>query len=129
MEISHLARSRSAGAPLWSWQRAELRAEWTSVMQALRFDKNESTVCLYGLRHGGASRDIPNRLRALHQVKEHGRWVTDASVNRYRNASLAQSELSTLTTAQQKAGRFLSQNVDRMFSDQEFLRRTTAGLL
>ena len=129
MEISRLARSRSAGAPVWSWQRAGLRAEWTSVMQALRFDKNELTVCLYGLRHGGASHDTLNRLRALHQVKERGRWVTDASVHRYRKASLAQSELAKLTSAQQTAGRLLSRSVDRMLSDPVFLRKTMAGLL
>ena len=98
-------------------------------MRALQFDKNELTVCLYGLRHGGASHDTLNRLRALHQVKERGRWVTDASVNRYRKASLAQSEVSKFTAAQQKAGRLLSQNDDRMFSDQEILRRAMAGLL
>ena len=97
--------------------------------RALQFDKHELTVCLHGLRPGGASHDTLNRLRAPHQVKERGRWVTDASVNCYRKASLAQAELKKLKPAQKTAGRRLSLSVDRMLSDLVFLRKTMAGFL
>ena len=125
-QLASLARSRSAGARLWSWRHSEFLDEWRASVRALRFAEQQLTTCLYGLRHGGASHDTLNRLRTAQQVKERGRWVTDASVHRYRKASLAQSELSKLSTGQQMAARALSLDIDRMFQDRQFLIRTMA---
>ena len=77
-------------------------------------------MALYGLRHGGASHDTLLQLRSYSQVKERGRWATDASVHRYRKASLAQSETAKMAASHQRLGAMIASNVGRLFLDDQF---------
>lgn len=40
-------------------------------------------LCMYQLRHGGASEDILSQNRPIHEVKTRGRWKTESSLRRY----------------------------------------------
>ena len=62
-------------------------------------------------------------------MKERGRWITDASVHRYKKACLAQGELAKLSAEQKVAARTLSQDPNRMLVDRAFLHSTMAKVL
>ena len=47
---------------------------------------------LYALHHGGASHDAASGARSIQEIKDRGRWSSDASLRRYRKTSRAQAE-------------------------------------
>ena len=128
-EIERLSLRAGAEDRIWRWGHADLVKEYAEATRLLGFDKKQLTTCLYGLRHGGASYDCLSRARTLLQIKDRGRLASDASVLRYRKASLAQSELAKLSTLQQRAAAILSRDLGRMFSEPQFLRRAMVGIL
>jgi hypothetical protein len=58
-------------------------------------------LCMYQLRHGGASEDLLSKSRDAHAVKARGRWNTDSSLRRYAKPA----QLQRLANAMSPAGR------------------------
>ena len=53
-------------------------------------------LCLYQLRHGGASGDLLTKSRELSDIMARGRWLSGASVRRYAKAGQVQKLLHAL---------------------------------
>ena len=58
-------------------------------------------LCMYQLRHGGASEDLLSKTRDTQAVKARGRWTTDSSVRRYAKPA----QLQRLANAMSPEGR------------------------
>ncbi len=54
-------------------------------------------ICLYQLRHGGASEDFLSRDRDSMEVKARGRWTTDMSLRRYAKPAQLQHLIARLS--------------------------------
>ena len=78
--LATLSLGRPAGTPLWPFSHAELIAKFRAVSDDCGL--THMKLCLYALRHGGASHDALHALRTMAQVKERGRWSTDRSLVR-----------------------------------------------
>ena len=61
-------------------------------------------VCMYQLRHGGASEDILSARRTLAEVKTRGHWSQDSSVKRYAKPGMVQQLLAALSPAARAHG-------------------------
>jgi integrase len=53
-------------------------------------------LCMYQLRHGGASEDLLSADRTPHEVKARGRWTTDSSLRRYAKPAQIQRLLGSM---------------------------------
>ena len=56
-------------------------------------------LCLYQLRHGGASEDILSKDREYLEVKARGRWCTDVSLRRYAKPAQLRRLMGELSPA------------------------------
>ena len=56
-------------------------------------------VCLYQLRHGGASEDVLGQKRTIQAVQARGRWRTDSSLRRYAKPAQLQRLLASMPAA------------------------------
>jgi hypothetical protein len=76
----------------------------------------DTKVCLYQLRHGGASDDLLSCRREALEVQRRGRWRTDASVRRYGKPAQVQRALLKLTKSRVDFGRRSWENLEKLFS-------------
>ena len=74
------------------------------VFRSLAAGANLPGLCLYQLRHGGASEDLLSRKRTLQEVKARGHWVTDASLRRYGKPGTVQKILNQMSPALRAMG-------------------------
>ena len=70
-------------SPLWSLSAADLRAQFDKAVDDLGL--RWVVKCRYGLRHGGASRDVLSQLRPLQEVQRRGRWAVLSSIKHQKN--------------------------------------------
>lgn len=75
-----------------------------ALLQAMLRDLALPPLCLYQLRHGGASADLLARARSAAEVKARGRWRSDSSLRRYGKPAATQRLLAKLTPAQRTYG-------------------------
>ena len=54
-------------------------------------------LCLYQLRHGGASEDVLSKNRTSDEVKSRCRWRTETSLRRYAKLAQVQRLLNSLS--------------------------------
>ena len=117
VQMEMLLGGRAPFEPLWNFKHADFVREYLRAARRLGLEQRQMTTAVYGLRHGGASHDTVAQLRTFQEVKERGRWATDASVFRYRKASVAQNELSKIPQAQQAIAAHIAKNVGALFVD------------
>ncbi|CAK0866370.1 unnamed protein product [Prorocentrum cordatum] len=72
-------------------------------------------VCLYQLRHGGASDVILSGRRDRKTVKARGHWRTDSSLNRYGKPGAAHQLLNATTPASRDFGRQMFEVMGSLF--------------
>ena len=92
--FSLLSVDRPPSTRLWPFSHDQLREHLRRAVDHLGL--MNMNVCLYKLRHGGASHDVLTSARPVLNVKLRGRWTSDSSLRRYQKSSLAQSELSRM---------------------------------
>ena len=92
--LQGLKRRRSDQDPLWTFAPSAIRLAFREALIKLGIWDGVST--LYTLRHGGASDDLLSGRRTRKEVKDRGRWVTDASLNRYAKRSRMQQLIASL---------------------------------
>ena len=95
--LFRLLSGRPLTGPLWTFDAPHL----TTVMLQAATVSGVSVLApqLFALRHGGASHDALSHRRSLQDIKNRGRWRTDASVRRYLKSAMALRELSRLSNA------------------------------
>ncbi|CAK0841452.1 unnamed protein product [Prorocentrum cordatum] len=72
-------------------------------------------VCLYQLRHGGASGDIQSGRRGRKTVKARENWRTDSSLNRHGKPGAAHQLLNAMTPASRDIGRQMFEVMGSLF--------------
>ena len=82
-----------------------------SVFQQILQRVGLRKMCLYQLRHAGASEDLCNGLRSFPEVKARGRWLADSSVRRYAKPATLQRIFATLSPSHQNLARFQWDNL------------------
>ena len=100
--LASLVGRPSAPRPLWSHTAEELRVQFRA--SCLNLQLGRLGASLYCLRHGGASDDLLTKRRTLAEVRERGRWRTDASVRRYGKTTRLQSEIHKVPPATWQLG-------------------------
>ena len=94
-----LVSGRDQASRLWPFTHEELVRFVLSASHRLGLPLH--MVCLYGLRHGGASEDWLRKHRELLSIKCRGRWTSDAGLRRYQKASAAQAALANMPSSAQ----------------------------
>lgn len=89
-----LVEHRDPTATFWPFLHEELIRSLKTACKYLGLDHMH--VCLYSLRHGGASHDSLHNLHTLPGIKDRGRWADDRSLRRYRKETRARLELFKL---------------------------------
>ena len=84
---------------------------------------------LYALRHRGASSDFLLRRRPLAEVKQRGRWLSDASLRRYQKSAVAQREVLKMTRAAQAAAISVEKNLQQVLESPVFAFRRVEALM
>ncbi|CAK0826416.1 unnamed protein product [Prorocentrum cordatum] len=79
--LQGLKRHRAPMDPPWSFAPSVIRQVFREALVRLGIWDGVST--LYTLRHGGASDDLLSGRRSRKEVKDRGRWATDAPLKRY----------------------------------------------
>ena len=92
-----LTLNAPAGASLWNFTPAEVRAKFAQALTELGLQKESPS--LYTLRHGGASHDLLSEARSIAEVKERGRWISDKSLRRYGKRTRMQQRMRDLPTS------------------------------
>ena len=115
--LEQLLGSRGPAEKLWGFEHADFVRAYRDACSELGFVRLRLTTALYGLRHGGASHDTVGGLRTFPEIKERGRWATDASVHRYRKASLAQAEQARIPAQLLSVAGLISKDVGMLFED------------
>ena len=92
-----LTQGRSQDSPLWPFDLAQHQRVLEECLQVLCL--LGLGIELYSLRHGGASDDFLHRRRSLLELKDRGRWRSDASVRRYKKSARALKELEKFPEA------------------------------
>ena len=105
---------RGAAEKLWDIPYQTLSAAFRRLV--LRSGMKLTDLCLYTIRHGGASHDLLFKHRTLPEIKMRGRWVTDASLVRYTKATQAQAELLKIPAAAQQFGSLVESNLVEFFN-------------
>ena len=90
--LLRLINHRPPDSLLWVDPHTLLVDEFMAAQEALNLAHLNS--CLYTLRHGGATHDILTRRRSMLEVKQRGRWGSDASLKRYVKLARLQTELA-----------------------------------
>ena len=111
--FNRLYVSRQDDDRLWDMTYNEFSTTFKRIVSTCRLRLSNS--CLYTLRHGGASHDSLHDLRSLASIKERGRWVTDASLVRYKKATRAQRELHLMDDATTQFGQLIANNLEEFF--------------
>ena len=94
------------GNKLWSFGAGHLTAVIRRHSAALGLAELAPTA--YSLRHGGASKDLLERLRPMKEVKRRGRWAGDSSLRRYGKETMLIDVASRIPEATMRAGSLLS---------------------
>ena len=92
-----LVQGRPPDSPLWPFTLAQHQQVLEECLQALGL--TGLGIELYSLRHGGPSDDFLHRRRSLPELKDRGRWRSDASVRRYKKPARALKELEKFPEA------------------------------
>jgi hypothetical protein len=121
-----LVSGRDKQAPLWPFSHAELLRSFQAACRRSGVDVLSPTS--YGLRHGGASHDALLGLRRLLEIKDRGRWASEASLRRYRKASRAQLEVHRMHKDTQELGRLAADNLEHFFTFPAEAKLATAAL-
>ena len=85
-------RADGSSKALWPFEHVDLIRAVHRATECLGL--THLKVCLYSMRHGGASHDWLISSRSLSEIKSRGRWSSDSSLRRYQKAAKAQSQLS-----------------------------------
>lgn len=72
-------------------------------------------MCLYSLRHSGASHDYSEGTRSLAQIQAGGQWRTFTSVMRYSKAGRLAMETQHMTMTNQQAAAALGEGLGYLF--------------
>ena len=83
-----------AGA-VFSFSPNQMRQRWAWACQALGVQDLE--LCIHALRHGGASRDVREKLRPMLEVQRRGRWASSGMLMRYAKLGRLQAVLGKIT--------------------------------
>jgi hypothetical protein len=119
--LNILINNRSTDEPLWPFSHEELISSLKRASATLGLEHME--ICLYSLRHGGASHDSLHDLRTLMDIKTRGRWASDRSLRRYRKETRAQAELLKLPDDVRTFGQATLNQIDDIFLDPLIARR------
>ena len=90
--LLQLAKAKGKDAPVFSFKMDKFREQYQRAGSLLGVPHLHT----YQLRHGGASDDLNSQTRDFNQVRERGRWRTDASVRRYAKTGKIQKLLGSL---------------------------------
>ena len=82
---------------IFSFSPAQMRKRWAWACEAIGVQ--DLDLCIHALRHGGASRDVRERLRPLQEVQRRGRWATSSMLNRYAKLGRLQAVLGKIGDA------------------------------
>ena len=118
---------RGSEQSLWPFEHRELVTEFMLVANMLGLQKMD--MCLYKLRHGGASEDWLRQLRPLAAIRERGRWGSDSSLMRYQKASRAQQELSKIPPAVIEFAQLVQSDLPKWFRNPQLLQAPLAMCL
>ena len=69
----------------------------------------------YCLRHGGASHDMLTKERSLQEIKNRGRWRSDAPLRRYQKAARALQQEQRMDQNMREYGQWVSANLEELF--------------
>lgn len=108
-----LTEHRDPTATLWPFTHEELIRSLKRACAHLALD--HMRICLYSLRHGGASHDSLHDLRSLPEIKDRGRWADDRSLRRYRKETRARLELFKLPDDVLLFGQSVYKHLDNIF--------------
>jgi hypothetical protein len=75
-------------------------------------------VCLYQLRHGGASDDLLTKERAMADIKSRGRWKTESSLRRYAKPAQVHRLLASLPPEKLLYARSSWQHLEELMTQQ-----------
>ena len=81
-----------AEAPLFPFSAAEAAFHFKLAAGAMGLPE----LCMYQLRHGGASEDLLGQVRDIAAIKARGRWRTESSLRRYAKPAQIQRLLNKL---------------------------------
>ena len=93
----HVAH-KSSTEKLFSTKQKEMPRLLNWAARRLRVPERMK-LCMYMMRHGGASHDFGSKQRTLQEVKRRGRWIAEASVRRYEKGGRLASQLHGLGTS------------------------------
>ena len=79
--------------PLFPEEPAVVLKSWRAACLTLGLPP----LCMYQLRHGGASEDVLSKNRTSDEVKSRGRWRTETSLRRYAKPAQVQRLLNSLS--------------------------------
>lgn len=95
-----LAQLQRSSAYLINLTYQQLSQHWKEALKAVGLEENHAV--LYQLRHSGPSHDRFHHLRTALEVKQRGRWASDASVRRYEAHARINQEFHCLPQKTQK---------------------------
>ena len=113
--LNILIERRPPTATLWPFSHEDLIRNLKTACSYLELDHMH--VCLYSLRHGGASHDSLHNLRSLTEIKDRGRWADDRSLRRYRKETRARLELFKMPDDVLLFGESVHNHLESIFHD------------
>ena len=86
-QANHRLKSTTeSNPPMWSFTLPDLKEVFNQAACTLGL----TDLCLYQLRHGGATWDAVNAQREWMEIKARGRWMSDTSIRRYAKPGVLQ---------------------------------------
>jgi len=110
--LARHAHGRVALSPLFTTESGAMAVLFRKVTVA----QGLHDVCLYQLRHGGASEDVLSARRTLAEVKTRGHWAQDSSVKRYAKPGMVQQLLAAMSPQARAHGEAQWTRLDDLFS-------------
>ena len=90
-----MSTNKQPGHKLFEMEQPEMSRLFLWAGQRLRVP-SKMGLCMYMLRHSGASHDFGTKSRTLLEIKRRGRWRSDDSVRRYEKGGRLSSQLRSL---------------------------------
>ena len=97
-QLWQMVKDKKGSEYIFTGDPAVTRDRWKKVMGELGLQD----VCLYQLRHGGASTDLLTKRRPLLEIMARGRWASTASVLRYAKAGKLQKIMGDLSVKRRR---------------------------
>jgi hypothetical protein len=110
--LAGLAGRRSRDAVMFDVSAADMVRLWLEATALLGLPP----MCLYQLRHGGASYDTAMRFRNFDEVMQRGRWLALSSVRRYAKSGQVQKLLEKLSPLHLQFTEWAANNLERILS-------------